>query len=105
MVSFLCSEELYHNPCQDSPKVTGTNHLKKEGCAEKVGKQTHGEFIRASQNSHLCLSRSLLDARPVYMEIQGGPESLREWDPQHLRPQWESVSRLRGAQRQPRDRI
>lgn len=53
----------------------------------------------------LLSSRSLLDSRPVHMEIQGGPEGLRQRDSEHLGPEWESVSRLWGSPHQPGHRV
>lgn len=90
IMSFLCSKGL--------GKVRSVLYLVRNPC-------TGSSFPQHSEGRSSLFSRPLLDSCPIYMEIQGRPESLRQRDPEHLWPEWKSVSWLWRVQRQPRDRV
>ena len=102
-----CRQLLYHlshrgSPYYDLglnqwPTIVRERNVYKTRITTECGARTH-VFRRVC----LLFPRPLLDSRPVYMEVRGGPESLRQRDPEDLRPKWKSVSCLRGVQWQPR---
>lgn len=85
-----------------------TKTLKKEGSASKRKSGAWGLGPTPSERRYLL---SLSSRWSRVLVIRESPNScslsdtLCQWGPEHLRPKRQSAARLRGAQRQPHDRV